>query len=536
MALSRKTWARAKQARIQEEWPQVDDKVFEQLGLTRQTLTELEHALVGKIVLPGMPDYPQARVGDGLVPYQSYPLIIVYCALINDVALCLAWAQRYEWWVTCRAGGHSTAGYSVNSGIVIDVTGINYVSVDPFLKQARVGSGTRFRQLNSVLDSYRLHLPGGSCSDVGVAGFMQGGGYGFTSREFGIHSDNVLSVTVMLANGRLVVANPTQNQDLFWAIRGGTGGNFGVLIESTYQLHDLHEVWGFCLSWPLEQAAAVLYELQHGYMTKGAPPQLGYLAVLTTFDEVPSVGMIGMYHGTREAGWQALASLRAIGTPTVRLDRQGPYGTLNDELLDILPGIPPPPGQTLEAKDCGYIATSLTQAQWQMVADYFATSPNPYNIVFIEPYGATINRYPVEASAFIHRDVSMDFYVDTFWKKAGDFTHEKEARAWLEGFMALMQPHFNGHKYQNYPQRGFADYRWAYWGDAFNSLLFVKQKYDPTNVFHYEQSISPYPDEEPTLHRSTVPSMFSDPHIVYVDEQLSGQDAAGAASASPAAG
>jgi FAD/FMN-containing dehydrogenase len=497
------------------QWPEVGEQVFQALGVTRSELAGFGLQLTGHLVLPGIPGYDIARHGDGLCPYSESPQILVYCQSSGDVRLSLGLAQRHQWWVTCRSGGHSTAGFSVNNGMVLDVTGLNEVTVDPVNKQARVGSGVRFEQLNATLDTYGLHVPGGACVDVGTAGYMQGGGWGYTAREFGMNCDNVLSAKVMLADGSIVVANADRNPDLYWAIRGGTGGNFGVLLETTYRLSDLRDVWGFSLRWPIDQAGAPLVEMQNAYTKSGAPARLGYMMGFAVVGGQPVAAMTGMYLGTRDDGLSALSSLLATGNPSLTLDESGSYAHIDATALDFLPiESSPPPGRIFEAKDCGYVDAPLGQSDWQSVASYFATTPNPFNMVVIEPYGGAINTYPVEASAFIHRNSYLDLYIDTFWQERPDFTNEATARAWLAGYSQLMRPYWNGHKYQNYPQRGFADFRWAYWGDAFNSLLFVKQKYDPQNFFHYEQSIAPYPDD-PSIHRSTAPSMFSDPAIDY---------------------
>ena len=142
------------------------------------------------------------------------------------------------------------------------------------------------------------------------------------------------------------------------------------------------------------------------------------------------------------------------------------------------------------------------------------TTKKPYNTVVIEPYGGAINSYPVADSAFIHRDVDCDFFVDVFWLNDADRQAQVE---WLDGFMRLMEPYFNGHVYQNYPRRSQTNYRWMYWGDAFDTLLWVKQKYDPDNFFHYQQSISPGPiDPGPGAVRGASTPRFTDPTIVYL--------------------
>jgi hypothetical protein len=505
-------------ARLKKLPPKTHD-VYKKTGLSKNQIKQMELELAGRIVVPGMPDYPAARAGKGGSKYQEYPVIIVYCASVHDVWLCLKWAHEYDWWVTCRSGGHSTANFSVNSGMVIDVSGLAYVRVDSQLKQAQVGAGTPFSLVNSTLNTYQLHVPGGGCADVAVGGYVQGGGYGFTSRLFGVESDCVLSFTMMLYDGQIVVANPYQNQDLFWAVRGGTGDNFGILLEVTFQLYDLYKVWGFGLLWQLDEAAEALHAIQSGYVLDEAASRLGYQNFFTTLDSGAVLAMIGMYYGSREDGLKAIAKLRQVGKPTLKIDQVDTYQALNDDMLNFLPGVPP--GNTFESKDGGYIDKLLTVADWQKIVEMYRQTPNRYNIAYMEVYGAAINRYPVSGSAFIHRNVYMDFYIDSFWQPDGSkFTTEKEATQWLAEYIAVLEPYYNGHQYQNYPKRDSQNYRWAFWGEAFNSLLFVKHKYDPTNFFHFEQSISPYPEGD-DIKRATTPSLFTDPQIVYEPYSIS---------------
>ena len=479
--------ARADQIRTQ--WPPVDDPVYRRLGVTRDQLVEMTQDFRGQLVFPGSPDYNKDRQGNPL--YPSFPEVIAYCEVPNDVRLCLDWAHVLGLWVTCRSGGHSTAGYSVNSGMVIDTSRIKYVSVDQLAMTARVGAGTDFGHFDTVLNEHRLHVPGGGCPDVCVAGYMQGGGYGFTSREYGMNCDNVLEFTMMRADGTIVTANENDHRELFWAVRGGTGDNFGVLLEVTYRLYPLWKVWGFALVWSLSDAPAVLAELQQNYMMTGAPKELGYQAFLATSKGNKACVVLGMFHGSRDDGLAAIKSLQGIGTPTLAIDTVGTYKSLNEGLLY---GVLTPPTPTLiEYKQSGYIAETLTEAQWQTVVKYFSTAPNEYALVGLEAYGGAIKAYPSDGNAFIHRNVACDFFVDSFFDPQGTVTSQQEALKWLNGFMTLMQPYFNGEVYQNYPVRDLPNFREAYWGSGstFDKLLKVKKAYDPTNFFHFEQSISP---------------------------------------------
>jgi hypothetical protein len=496
VALKANTHAVQQEARIANVLPQAEASALAELGLTPKELERLQRRIRGKVVVPGMPEYATARIGNQVYPHLFSPRIVVYCAVPGDVRVCLEAARHHGWRVTCRSGGHSSAGFSVNDGMVIDVSLMSYVAVDPHRRRAQVGSGTNLGELNAVLGTYGLHVPGGTCDDVGVAGHMMGGGYGFTSRQYGMNCDRVVGVKMMLADGSIVEATMERNPDLLWAVRGGTGNQFGVLLDVTYELAELYDLWGFCIRWDEEHAPEALHALQSGYMRRGASDELGYLAVYTTFGTKRGLAVVGTYHGPADEGRRELEPLLGIGSAALTIDKVDTYAHLNDELLDVLPGIPPPPpGQGVyEAKQPGYVVEPLGRDGWQQVIDYYRTTPNPYNIVVIEPYGGEVSRIPADESAFVHRHVDMDFFVDSFWVGAPDGPKREQAEDWLAGYLELVRPWMNGHVYQDYPSRDLAGYRWAYWGDAFPSLLAVKEKYDPDGFFDFEQAITPPPD------------------------------------------
>jgi hypothetical protein len=228
-------------------------------------------------------------------------------------------------------------------------------------------------------------------------------------------------------------------------------------------------------------------------MKGGAPKQLGYQTVLATMsDNTQALAMLGMFDGTEAEGLAALQPL--LNTPGANLFYMPgiqSYAWLNEHLLDD--NLHPPVDGLVEFKKAGYIANSYVD--WVQAVKYFLSSPNIYNIVVIEPYGGRINQVPVSDSAFIHRDVYMDFFVDSFFFESGQPTSRAQAEMWLEGFMNLMAGNFNGHMYQNYPIRDFPGYPTAYWDqNTFNQLRKVKTYRDPDNFFRFEQSIPPDTD------------------------------------------
>jgi len=472
---------------------QVPDAFFATLRTTRAAFGDFVLKLDGRVVTPNDVGYDADRQ-ESNPAFQEYPYVIAYCASWNDVYTCLQWAQGLGRPFVCRSGGHSTSGYSVMSDrLVIDVSGLNAVDVAPDRATVRVGAGCAFETFNKALDAYGLHVPGGICPDVCVAGYMQGGGFGFTSRQFGMNCDVVVAARVMLADGAVVTASAEQNAPLFWALRGGTGGNFGVLLDVTYRAVPLGPVWGYGIAWDLADAPQVLVALQQGYMRHGASPQLGYMVAIGRNESETGPGALmvrSLYTGTRADGLAQLAPLMAVGRPHVQFDQTGSYLNIHEAVVasGTVP-VPMPPEGVKEVKQGGYIARPLGVADWQKVVDYHARMAQlPYGLTSVEPYGGAIGAVPPLKTAFIHRDVDMNFFVDSFWRADAD---QPKAVAWLDGFMALMQPYFNGHCYQNYPRRDLPNFAWRYWGDAYPALQQIKAKYDPANVFSFPQAIVP---------------------------------------------
>lgn len=457
--------------------------------LSWTALADLETSLAGRVVLPGDPDYNEARQ-ESNPAFQSYPQVIVYCASERDVLLCLAFARTTGLWVAVRCGGHSTAGYSVNDGMVIDLSELHSVVLDEANATVHVGAGTDFDRFNAAMDGTGWHVPTGACGSVCVGGFVQGGGYGYTSRAFGIQCDKAANFRIALADGRIVNANDRENPDLFWALRGGTGGNFGIVLQVSYRMVRLDQVWAFAVSWDAAHAAEVLELMQQRFMKTGAPDQLGYMMNLGYVGGAPVYMVQGMYCGSRDEGLAAIAAWLEVPSAQLLVDRMGTYPQMDIYLEDHPYSLPDNlPDGAAETKASGYIDRPLTRAQWQSIVDYFQTSPNGWTLAYLEPYGGAINRMPVGDTAFIHRHVDTDLVVDVFW------TNDQERQqmdAWLEGFMQLLRPMMNGHVYQNYPDARLADFRHAYFGLAFDRLLEVKKRYDPDNFFHYQQSIRPW--------------------------------------------
>jgi len=506
------TKRRARNKALFSHWDQCSEEHFQRFQLSREQVKSIQEKLQGYIVLPGDPDYNEDRKLFNPV-FDAYPSMIVYCIVEGDVAIALHMAQQSSLPFTVRSGGHCTAGFSAGSGVLIDVSKLTDVAVDATSLIATVACGCPFSKFAAAMQLQGMHVPIGECEDVCVGGFVQGGGYGFTSVTFGMNCDNVIDMRVMLADGSIVTASKDENFDLWWAMRGGTGGTFGILLTVRYQLRALGDVFGWAIIWPLDteqamvNATGALMELQANYMLRNASPQMnvqvslcyqpGETAGLPLSPMQPYLMVRGLYVGTSAEGQAAILPLQQLPGAVTQWTLQSSFDDLNNQLLNTpysLPCFPEGTPMPFEDKTSRYVARDLLPTEWRSLLDYYKTTPNEYSYAYLEFYGGAINAYPLGDSAFIHRNAAFDMVLDVFWFGDAD---KAASEAFLEGWMALVEPMSNGHVYQNYPRLNEADYGWRYWGWAEIGLYLVKLKYDPTNAFRFAQCVqAPLEDDK----------------------------------------
>jgi FAD/FMN-containing dehydrogenase len=471
-----------------------------QLKFSDRQLAGLSQQVVGRIVLPQDPSYNSDRESF-MCAFQHFPQIIVFCAGASDVVACLRFAKETGLHVVCRAGGHSTAGYSVSDEMVLDVSGLAYVTVDPARQTAAVGAGTDFGRVNAELDLYGLHLPGGACETVCVAGYMQGGGYSFTSLMFGMNCDQVLGVQMARADGRIVTANDDEHEDLFWAVRGGTGNNFGVLLEIQYRVRQLGPLWGFGFKWPLttlkeaDAAAKAVATWQAHFTGSDVPANLGHQALLVHTQDardktlVPYFVVRGMFNGSERECRKTLEPLLTLPHAESRRDiwRQGSYRDLNDYLLAFPTELPADvPASARSLAKSHIVDRHLTTDEWGRIVELFRASPNTNNFIGLEAYGGAINEIAPEATAYWHRRSVTDVFLFAFWMYERD---REGAVSYMKAFDRVVTPLSNGHSYQNYPNRDYVDFGRRYFGGNLERLIEVKRKYDPGDLFAFQQGL-----------------------------------------------
>jgi hypothetical protein len=507
---SQHTKKRFRDERLFALWESRPADDFTNYGISRERLREAQLGLQGYIVFPGDPHYNQDRMLSN-PRFDAHPQMIIYCLVESDVEIALGLVSGLPAAFTVRSGGHCTAGFSASNGPLIDVSGLNDVTVDADDLVATVGCGCTFGKLDSTLSRYNLHVPGGECSDVCVGGYVQGGGYGFTSVTFGMNCDNVIDMRVMLGDGSVVIASDLVNYDLFWAMRGGTGGSFGILLSLRYRLRPLGLCFGWSIAWPLltsqnlADATGALMTLQEHYMLDKLPKALNIQVTLAYQPQWPADPPIqvypylllrGLYVGTAAEGQQAIARLCALPGATTQWTTTQTFEELNETLLNYPYSLPyfPPNVNPKEDKASRYVERKLAADEWRAILDLFVSTPNPYSYMYLELYGGAINAYPEGENAFIHRRAAFNAVLDVFWIEPDQ---EAPAEAFLDTWIALLDTMSNGHVYQNYPRVNEPNYQWAYWGLAAPGLYKVKCKYDPLNRFRFAQEVHEPADAPP---------------------------------------
>ena len=441
-------------------------------------LKSLAAAVRGPVLARGGAGYALARLEYDSLYDAVKPLAVVQPLDAADVAAAVRWAAKTGVHIVARSGGHSYGGYStVANGVVVDLQRIKSVSVSQ--GRALVGAGARLGNIYNGLATQGLAIPAGTCPSVGIGGHALGGGFGLASRAWGLASDNVVAVQIVTADGKVVVADAKHNPDLYWACRGGGGGNFGLVTRFTFRTHAVAQGSYFVATWPWAQAADVVASFLA--WAPHQPDALGALCRLAAGPSGPTIQVFGQFLGAETSLKSALASL---GPPATKLTT----GTAT--WLDLVRrwagclGHPLPecavPGHTAFAGASDYIAKVPTSAQLAKFAAVVEARGAASGALLIDAYGGAINRVKAAATAFVHRDVlaSIQYYAGG----AG-------ARAWVDSSRASLEPAVSGAAYVNYIDPDLANWEQAYYGANLARLRTVKKKVDPHNLFHFPQSI-----------------------------------------------
>ncbi len=449
----------------------------------------LASAMRGPLVQPDDPSYDEARkVYNWMI--DKRPALIAQCANVADVIAAVNFGRDNDLLVAIRGGGHNGPGLgTVNDGLVIDLSRMNGVRVDPEARTARVEGGATWGDVDHTTHAFGLVAPSGIISTTGVGGLTLGGGIGHLTRQLGLAIDNLLEADLVLADGRFVTASETENADLFWALRGG-GGNFGVVTSFLFRLHPIATVYAGPMFWPLDRGTEVLRWYRE--FIPQAPDELnGFFAFLTVPSAAPfpeelwgrkMCGVVWCYTGPKEQAEAIIAPIRAqFGPPA--LDWVGPIP--HPALQSMFDGLYPPGDQ------------------WYWKADFVAEIPDEAVDIHVRyaeqlpTWKSTMHLYPIDGVAGrVSRDATAWNYRDAKWGMvmvgvSPDSADNERMIDWTRAYWSDLHPYSAGGAYVNMMMEEGQDRVRASYGEHYDRLAQIKGRYDPANLFRVNQNITP---------------------------------------------
>jgi FAD/FMN-containing dehydrogenase len=456
--------------------------------LNDAVVTTLKSSLRGELIQPGEAQYDAARaVYNAMI--QRRPRLIARCVDVADVITSVNFARAQKLLVSVRGGGHNAAGLGVcDDGLVIDLSPMRWVRVDPRKRTVLAGGGAQWGDVDHAAHAFGLAVPAGVVSTTGVGGLTLGGGIGHLTRQCGLTIDNLLAVDMVLADGRFVTANAKENADLFWAVRGG-GGNFGVVTAFLYKAHPIHTNYAGPMLYPLEDAADVL-RWYRKFIVK-APKELnGFFAFLTVPPGPPfpqhlhnkkMCGIVWCYTGSLKKAEKVFQPIRKRKTPALDLVGPIPHPALQSMFDPLYP-----PGH-----------------QWYWKADFVREIDDDAVALHVK-YGtelptmlSTMHMYPIDGTAArVKNNATPWAYRDAKWAMVmvgvdPDPANKEKISAWARDYWTALHPYSAGGAYVNFMMEEGDDRVRATYGANYGRLAKVKKKYDPSNLFRVNQNIQP---------------------------------------------
>jgi len=466
-------------------------KVAVGVELDAEALEALSQQVRGPVLTPGDPAYDVARsIWNGLIDRR--PALIVQCSGAADVVDAVNFAREQGLTLSIKAGGHNVAGNAVNDdGIVLDLSQMRGVHVDPALQTVRVQGGATWGDLDRETQLFGLAVPGGVVSTTGVAGLTLHGGLGHLRRKHGLSIDSLVSVDIVTADGELRRASATENEDLFWAVRGA-GSNFGVVTSFEFRAHPVGPmVFVGAIFYPFEEASSILPAWRDFMAT--APEELSSLAICWSVPPVepfppeihgtPVVVVAAAYCGPAEEGERVVQPLRELAQPVVDASGPWPWLGLQSGFDSIFPQ-----GELRYWK-----SRSVTELSDEVIGDIIELTgrrPAPLSDIVIWHHGGAMSRVPEEETAYGGRDTQFLVTAEASWT---DPAQNEEAIAWAREVFDAMERYSTGAVYLNFPGLGEEEDSLARagYGANYDRLTALKAKYDPENLFRMNINIPP---------------------------------------------
>jgi FAD/FMN-containing dehydrogenase len=419
------------------------------------------------------------RIHNGLI--DKHPSLIARCRTSDDVVAAVALSRRDGLEVSVRGGGHNVAGKAVTEGgLMIDLSPMKEIEVDPAARTARAQPGLTWDELNIATEPHGLATTGGVVSTTGIAGLTLGGGFGWLQGKYGLAVDNLLAAEVVTADGDVLQASESENAELFWALRGG-GGNFGVVTSFTFRLHPVSTVLGGLAAFPLAAGDAVVDVFRR--MTKEAPDELGVqCGFVTGPDAATKLVALPLCHcGPRDRAEADIHLVRELGAPLLDAIEPKSYVEQNRQLDASFPA-----GALNYWKSAFF--TDLSDAAARVLIECFEHCPSPMTACVIESIGGAVSRVAPTAMAYAHREPGFNLLLLSQWTDPAD---TEPNIAWTRETFEALQPHMADRRYVNYLAADDSGHTRDAYGANYERLVELKRRYDPDNVFRLNQNIDP---------------------------------------------
>jgi hypothetical protein len=443
-------------------------------------LTKFASAAGGEVILPDDTRYEKLRrVWNHAV--DLHPAVIARCSGNDDVLHAIEYARSNDLLVAVRSGGHSFAGHGTcEAGMVIDLSPMKRLEIDPNRAWVRLQSGVLAGELDLATNAFSMAVPLGSCPSVGVAGYALGGGESALTPKLGFACDNITSVEIITADGQILRADADENPDLFWAVRGGSG-NFGIVTTLDFRLHRVGNVLAGHLKYPIRQARDVLRFLNQYAPT--IPEELFILAAVLPFPGERMLDIAVVWNGAETEGERVLRPLRTFVRPFEDSIKSKPYIDEQRAGSDS-----PSDGDYSSCRRGGHLER-LDASAIDVIAEFASSAPSESSGITMMYWHGTWCSQPRD-NAFGFRRVGFEYWVHSYWQEDGA---RDDSIQWVQDFFAALQSHSSGAVYVNDLENEGDDRARAAYGANYARLAAIKRKYDPTNFFRNNQNIKPAP-------------------------------------------
>jgi FAD/FMN-containing dehydrogenase len=463
--------------------------------LDKTTVETFKSSLRGELIQPDSTDYDDARkVYNAMI--DRHPRLIARCADAGDVINAVNFGRENNLLVAVRGGGHNGGGLGVcDDGLVIDLSPIRYTRVDSAARTVRVGGGCRWGDVDHATHAFGLATPTGIISTTGVGGLTLGGGLGHLTRKYGLTIDNLLAVDMVLADGHFITASAEENEDLFWAVRGG-GGNFGIAVSFLFRSHPVSTVYAGPMLWELDQATEIM-QWYRDFITVAPEDINGFFAFLAVppvphfperFHHKKMCGFVWCYTGPMEKAEDTFKPIRSLGPIPPAIDLVGPIP--HPALQSMFDPIYPPGMQWYWRAD---FVNKLSDEAIALHLKYGSGLPTSHSTMHLYPVNGAVHRVGSRDTAWSYRDAT--------WSQVivgvdPDPANNERITRWTKEYWEALHPHSAGGAYVNFMMEEGQDRIRATYRDNYERLVAVKNKYDPANLFRVNQNIKPAVDVE----------------------------------------